>query len=245
MELQLDEPLDFEQWMAQWVRPLQDFVVFATREPTRTEAFRALIEREGAKLWWKPKQPVAREQHHVDFVRRQNPLLADERFGYRRVLFWVGELGDAADDVLVKWFALHRRLDPSAGFLFSTLTSRMFLQQRLLTLTSAAEGYHRAEHDQKPLPDERHRQLVAQMLDQCANSAERNVYRSPLDYANSLSQRKRLRWLFETRQLRRCCRSWDRTSGATCLSWWRPATTSCTKTNGGRTSSTATSCRGR
>ncbi len=198
VEVDLDEPLDFEQWMNRWVKPLQDFVVFATREPSRTEAFTAIIDVETPAPWRKPEQPPTWENQHIEFLRRQNPLLADDRFGYRRVLFWLGELADAADTVLREWFALHHRLDPSAGFLFSTLTTQMFLEQRLLSLTSAAEGYHRAKHDRKPLIDARHKDLVAQMLDQCADEDERDVYRSPLDFANAMSQRRRLRWLFDT-----------------------------------------------
>jgi len=198
VDVELDEPLDFEQWMNRWVKPLQDLVVFATREPSRTEAFTAIIDVETPAPWWKPEQPPAWENQDIEFLRHQNPLLADDRFGYRRVLFRLGELDDAADTVLREWFALHHRLDPSAGFLFSTLTTQMFLEQRLLSLTSAAEGYHRAKHDRKPLRDARHKDLVAQMLDQCADEDERDVYRSPLDFANAMSQRRRLRWLFDT-----------------------------------------------
>jgi len=145
-ELELDEPLDFEEWIASWVDPLQHLVVFATREPSRIEAFTAITEVEAASPWWKPEQPAGQEERQIDFISRQNPLLADEQFGYRRVLFHLDELGEAADAVLREWFALDRRLHPSAGLLFSTLTSQMFIDQRLVGLSSAAEGYHRAKH---------------------------------------------------------------------------------------------------
>jgi hypothetical protein len=194
-EIQLDEPLAFQQWMTEWVAPLQHFVVFATRERSQIEAFSAIVERESPKLFWKPNEPPKLKDHEVEIVRRQGTLPPDEQAGYRHVLFWLGELGDDTEGILDQWFQLYRRLDLSAVFLFSGLTTEMFVEQRLISLTSAAEGYHRADRSVKPLRPARHRELVSLMLDQCETN-ERDVYEDRLRHANSESQRERLRSLF-------------------------------------------------
>jgi hypothetical protein len=71
----------------------------------------------------------------------------------------------------------------------------MYLEQRLISVMSAAEGYHRVVHDDPPLVPERHAELTAAMLERCAPE-ERQIFRSRLEHANSQSQRQRLRGLF-------------------------------------------------
>lgn len=98
-----------------------------------------------AKRWWKPNDPERTESLEVDFVQQQSALLLPRPERLRsRVLFALGELHGEADSVLSAWFDLQKRLDPTADLLFGALNSRMYLENRLVNLTSAAEGYHRA-----------------------------------------------------------------------------------------------------
>jgi hypothetical protein len=193
--IELDEPLAFDEWFSRWVLPLQDFVSFATREPSKVEGFTALVTTEGEPLWWKPRQPVADEVHRVDFLRQQDPLVGRPRFNYRRVLFYLGELSDP-DDVLKRWLDHHARLRPSARFIMTALNSRMYIEHQLANLTSAAEGYQRALHDELPIDPERFDELVAAMLAHCDTRREGEHFRARLRFANSLSQRQRIKWLY-------------------------------------------------
>lgn len=197
VDVTLDEPLAFDGWMTEWVRPLQDLLVFALREPSRPEAFIACFEHAAEPLWWRPDEPPGTETREVEFVKQESLLLLPRpRWAYTRLLFSLGELGDDADAVLARWFELHHRLDPSAGFLVGALNTRLKLENALLNLTSAAEGYHHELHDEQPLPEERHDELVAAMLAVCESPEERTVYESAIRHANSPSQRRRLRLLY-------------------------------------------------
>ena len=196
VEVELHEPLAFDGWMTDWVRPLRDLLVFATREPSRPEAFVAMFEQVTEPLWWKPNQRRGTHIHEVEFVRQDSLLLLSRpRWKYERLIFSLGELGDYADAVLTKWFENHRRLTPSAEFLFGALNTRLQLENVLLNLTSSAEGYHREFHDERPLTADRHKVLTAAML-ACADGKERCVYKSSIEHANSPSQRRRLRLLY-------------------------------------------------
>jgi len=193
--IELDEAMPFDELFQRWVLPLLDFVALATREPTRVETFTAVLTREVPAKWWKPDEAAAEEEHRVDVVRQQDPLLTESRFGYRRTLFFLGELPDPGA-VLGRWLELHERLGPSARFVFTALNSRMYVEHRLDNLTSAAEGYHRAEHNAPPFTDERFDQLVDDMLECCQTKAEREHFKVRLKYANSQGQRARLQWLY-------------------------------------------------
>lgn len=194
--IELDEPLTFDQWFQQWVLPLEDFVAFATREPSKAEAFVALVNRPGERMWWKPNVPVTDEVHRIDFVRQQDMLVGRTRFNYRRVLFYLGELPDP-NAVLSRWLELHAQLGPSARFITTALTSRMYIEHKLANLTSAAEGYQRALHDELPIEPGRFDELVESMLTHCETKPERDHFKARLRYANSLSQRQRIRWLYK------------------------------------------------
>jgi hypothetical protein len=197
VEVVLEEPAGFETWMREWVRPLRDLLVFAMREPSRLEAFVAPFDVPIEPPWWTPDAPPRTETREVELVQRESLLLLNApRWKYNRLIFSLGELGGEANRVLATWFAMHRRLEPTAGFLFAALNTRLHLENTLLNLTSAAEGYHRAFHDEQRLTPERHAELTTTMLAQCATRAEREVYGSRIEHANEPSQRRRLTLLY-------------------------------------------------
>lgn len=197
VEVVLEKPAAFETWLREWVWPLRDLLVFALREPSRPEAFVAPFDVEAEPLWWKPDAPPRIETREVELVQQDSLLLLDAaRWRYRRLLFSLGELGDEADGVLATWFQRHRRLEPTARFLFAALNTRLHLENAVLNLTSAAEGYHRAFFDEQRLSSERHAELAREMLAQCGTAKEREVYRSRIEHANEPSQRRRLTLLY-------------------------------------------------
>jgi ApeA N-terminal domain 1 len=193
--IELDEALPFDGLFERWGLPLLDFVALATREPTRVETFTAVLTREAPAKWWKPDEPPSEEEHRVEVIRQQDLLLSESRFGHRRTLFFLGELPDAGAAV-ARWLELHARLGPSARFVFTALNSRMYVEHRLDNLTSSAEGYHRALHNEPPLAGERFDQLVEDMLARCETKTEREHFKVRLRYANSQGQRARLQWLY-------------------------------------------------
>jgi len=190
VEIVLDEPAAFRTWLRDWVRPLRDLLVFAMREPSRPEAFVALFEVTNEPLWWRPQAGATTETREVEFIQRESSLLlTGPRWDYHKLIFSVGELGDDADRVLAAWFARYRELEPTAAFLFAALNTRLQLENAVLNLTSAAEGYHRTFLDEQRLAPERHAELTREMLAQCETRVEKEVYAKRLEHANAPSQR--------------------------------------------------------
>jgi hypothetical protein len=197
VEVLLVEPATFTTWMRDWVRPLRDLLVFAMREPSRPEAFTALFEVKDEPLWWKPQTPPRTSTREVEIVQRESVLLlSTPRVSESKLIFSLGELGEHAESVLEKWFAIHRQLDPTAEFLFGALNTRLHLANAVLNLTSAAEGYHRPFHDEERLTPKRHAELTEEMLARCATDNEKEVYRKRIEHAIEPSQRRRLTLLY-------------------------------------------------
>src|SRR5437763_14381 len=74
----------------------------------------------------------------------------------------------------------------------------MCRRSRLLLLTACAEGYHRVLHDDPPFEPEAHKELVKDMIAALPEDDDtRDHYRQRLHFANSQSQRERIRWLIE------------------------------------------------
>ena len=98
-----------------------------------------------------------------------------------------GETG--ALEAVNKYAAIETR------FFFGTLNAEaIHLENRLLNLLAFAETYHRRLFNACPLPKATHRRLREQMLG-AVDQEHRSVYEPSLSYANSQSQRERVRFL--------------------------------------------------
>jgi hypothetical protein len=198
--VELSAPLPLPQWGESWVRPLTDLLVFATREQIVVESFVAIVETNRAsrvapairrtlpdRAWNRVEVEVIRPQAVDARPRGIEP--------FQHMLLPLGALRPHCAKIVARFFRIHRELGGAAGFLFGTLNARsIYEENRLSNLAAFAEGYHRTFHDEKPLTDAEHDLLVASMLG-AIDKRYRQLYEAPLKYANSQSQRQRLRWL--------------------------------------------------
>ncbi|MGI8623600.1 MAG: HEPN domain-containing protein [Solirubrobacteraceae bacterium] len=199
IEIELDEPLSYPRWMREWVLPMIDLIEFATREPSRLEQFDALLpeENEVPEFIAKGAPAGAPSERAVSFVEPRTPLrLDDPRHSYERMLLSAGALAGRLEGFLEKWLEFHRRMGDVGPLLFSTLTSRMYVNQQLVVLGSVAEAYHRATVS-PPLSADLHTGLVDRMLDALDDDEQRSVYRAALTHANGQTQDQRIRALVE------------------------------------------------
>lgn len=197
LRVQLAESAPYSTWFDNWVWALLNLVVFATREPSRLRSFKTVLYDREPAFWLQGQARERSRRRDVEFVSRESDLaLTKPRFRYRRMLFGLGELGDDASRFLSRWLEMHNQLARGRNVFFSALTSVLYQENLLLNLMSAAEAYHRTFHDEPPLRDERHEELMAAML-QIPRNEERDVYTSPLEYANQQRQAQRLRWLYD------------------------------------------------
>ena len=198
LSIKLDEPAPYRHWMDHWVLPMRDLLTLATREPSRLESFVAILrDDDPPEPWLRVRDEEAWRRREVEFVTPEGNLVrTDPRFGYGRMLFGLTELEDDADRIFARWWEMYDQLAGARNTLFAALTTRMYLENQMQSMMSAAEAYHRTFHDKQPLSDERHQELRTAMLGVTADAEERAVYESSLKYANSQRQRKRLSQLW-------------------------------------------------
>jgi hypothetical protein len=205
VHIELEAPETLEAWERLWVQPLQHLLILATRQRSEVERFTAIQRLEGAAKEVNPAIRVAApdafwERREVDVLRQRRWVGTQDDDGStnQRMLVSALSLGDGFAEMIRQWFPLQSALAGAGRALFGALNAeRIHLENRLLTVMSAAEGYHRALHEEKPLEDATHERLVKEMLGLLPDETHRKVYRDPLRYANSQRQRGRLRELME------------------------------------------------
>jgi hypothetical protein len=199
----LKEPTTYSDLFERWIAPLRDLVTFATREPARIVSLRAVTyDPRPSGIGQAVIPPTAsreRLRRDIELLIPQTWLIRGPRSDYHRMLFGLAELGadGEADRVVARWFEMHAALETSRDVFFAALTSRLYIENELLNLMTAAESYHRTLHDSPPLTDERHEELTRAMLAVAATAEECKVYESAIRFANGASQRNRLRFLFD------------------------------------------------
>jgi Apea-like HEPN/ApeA N-terminal domain 1 len=175
------EPLTIASWRRLWVRPLQHLLVFANREQSIAESIGFGDDQTRVRLI---EQREAAIEPSTSFSFYQRDLLP-------------ALILDDVDELVRRWYALHRRLGEASEFFFGTINrGDLPRENRLLSLTSFAESYHRALHDDPPFSEAQHQEQMQAILGAMEKSAH-PPYENPLKYANSQSQRQRLRWLFK------------------------------------------------
>jgi hypothetical protein len=202
--IELAQASPLPEWSERWLRPLQDLLVFAMREQCVIESFVAVIEDPALAEAVHPAIRVAApdsawSRYEVEIVRPDAVDLRERGIEpFRHMLLPLTAIRGRFDEVLPRWFDLHRRLGGAAAFFFGTLNvGRIYQENRLLNLLAFAEGYHRAFFDVPPFPAAVHEVLVERMLATLDDGRQREHYRPRLRYANSQSQRRRLRELIE------------------------------------------------
>ena len=175
------------------VDTLMDLVVFATRHPSWIHRLK-LLRRDAPE----PAPDLA--------VFRQpvvEPNVPQGTSAYYSLIFNPARAADAPAPegpaaLIQEWYALRERLGPVWSLYFATLQRpELPLENQLLNLTAFAEGYHRTEHDEIPLSPEEAGEHVKAMLHVLPGKRERRVFGPALRFANSQTQRQRMRWLAE------------------------------------------------
>ena len=186
LRLESPEPKTLMDWRREWVDPLRNLVLFGTREQTVLLFLRGRADDEAhteVRAYRAPEVMIG-EPNHVEY--------------YQRDLLPAGIWdGDGFSELIASWLNLHIELGPVGAALFEILnTAEMPPLTRLLRLTSCAEGYQRALHDEPPFSQEDHNAMVDAMIAGLPEVTEtRRHYRDRLRYANSQSQRQRIKWL--------------------------------------------------
>jgi ApeA N-terminal domain 1 len=171
------------------VEPLRDLIAFSTGRPSAVTGLQLLGAPDAEGVHW---------QHRREFKVVRPPEVPPD---HRRLRDFCALMLNPATvpqrgNIIARWYELRASLGPVWPLFFATLADPwMTPESQLLSLTSFAEGYHRTLHNAPPLTDDEQAAAVAAMLAALPDRRHRDHYRSRLQYANSQSQRARIREL--------------------------------------------------
>ncbi|MCA1707305.1 MAG: hypothetical protein LC808_30185 [Actinobacteria bacterium] len=199
-----EEPVALNEFVANWLQPLQDLMVLATREQSVLESLRIQRYDERRAEQVHPAIRVAASSDYwnswnVEVVRTPNVRLRPSRESeYRQILLPASALADDLDRSLRRWYELRWELREAGTSFFNNLNQDSApLNRRLLDGMSFAETYHRLRHaGEAPLAKKEHRRLRDLMLECIGDHPERERYKRALDYANRPDNIERIADLF-------------------------------------------------
>lgn len=198
-----EDEVGLQRFFADWLMPLQDLLVLATREQSILQSLRVerYDERRGESVHPAIRgatRPEAFNRWHVQVVRTPNVPIArprDSEFGH--LLLPAAVIAHDLESTLRRWFELRWELRESGAFFFTRLNQDTpALNTHLLGCMSFAETYHRIRHGHTPVAKDEHARVRALMLEPLGTHPHRQLYEQALNNANRQSNRERMTDLF-------------------------------------------------
>jgi hypothetical protein len=196
VSFQFDQPQTLPAFRKEYVGPLQDLLLLATREPTPVGSVVADLAQPPPEALVPPfpaGKTLVRSRPAVQIVERSRmswPVPSNRH--HHRMLFSLAALGDEPDQFIGRWYERRHAIGSAGNFFFGTLDEPHWdLNDRLFKPMNFAEAYHRSCLDAPPLHDDVHSALTSRMLSAVDTDEQREVYRDRLRYANSQTQRQR------------------------------------------------------
>lgn len=186
--VQPHELTNAERMMSEYVRPLENFVSFATGRTSVARSIRFVDENES-------NYPV--ELIHWPIQRKNIESQWWPHFEGRG-LFSLLDINDRFSECICAWLDVSRKYKTVCDLFFGTIyNSRQFLETRFIALVQAAEGYHRQTDDltQHRMPPARYRAIkkqICKLTPGDLSSSEQKVFQDALQHANDVSLRMRL-----------------------------------------------------
>jgi hypothetical protein len=166
------------------VEPLRDLVIFARTRPSHLTGLMLLGQ-----------TATGERANEFRVIRRPESNPQEARTSGPPLILNLATVPDV-HALIRAWFELREKLGPVWRLFFATTVNPWLTpESQLLNLTGFAEGYHRTLHDEPPLSDDDAAASVQAMLAALDDERYRDVFCGALMYANSQSQRARVRWL--------------------------------------------------
>lgn len=191
-------------FIADWLVPLQDLLVLATREQSVLQSL--LVERYDERRA-ESVHPAIRHGSRAETWNLYNlqvvqtphvPLARPRENEFKNVLLPAAALADDLEGPLQRWYELRGRLREAGTAFFTSLNQdQPGLNSHFLECMSFAEAYHRGEHGSStPLPKAEHKRLRDLMLERISDHPHEERYKRALDDANRPNNTERVTELF-------------------------------------------------
>ena len=177
-----DPPIALTHFEDEYLRPLQDLILFATRRQSYITSLSV--------------NPKFEDPHSVRVLQRAHPRPRETPEIYALALNLADHRAPAG--LVSKWFELRRKVGPVWGLFFAALDrSESLLEDRLLGLLSFAEGYDRALRPEAPLSAAEEKAAKAAIKKALPDKRVRAIYKGAVNYANTKTLRARLDYLID------------------------------------------------
>jgi hypothetical protein len=201
---EFEEEIDLQRFIADWVVPLQDLLMLATREQSVPQSL--VVERYD-KRRAESVHPAIRHGSRAETWNRYNlqvvrtphvPLARPRENEFKNVLLPAAALADDLEGPLERWYDLHWRLREAGASFFTSLNQDLpRIDSHFLECMSFAEAYHRGEHGSStPLSKAEHKRVRALMLECVRDHPHEERYKRALDDANRPNNTERITELF-------------------------------------------------
>lgn len=192
MEINLSEPLGFEDLYHQVIYPLQDFLTFATGESNRVMDLRASTSDGSAEQEIQPQMIQILYRQVSKKGKREKRLDLDEMLF---AMIQVPEVG--LSQLLTRWLATHSEVKPALGAFFGNYYSPpVYIEDKFKNVVSALESYHRKNLRREVIPGAEYEQLVKSILENVP-SDYKSFLAMKLKYANEQILADRIRSLMD------------------------------------------------
>jgi hypothetical protein len=175
-----DPPITLSQLEDEYLRPLQDLILFATRRQSYITSLGV--------------NPDLKDPHSVGVLQRAYPRPREDPEIYALALN-LAEHRDPAG-LVATWFELRRKVGPVWSLFFAAFDrSESLLEDQLLGLLSFAEGYDRVLRPEAPLSVAEEKAAKAAIKKALPDKRIRAIYKGAINHANTKTLRVRLDYL--------------------------------------------------
>ena len=176
----LDPAMPISRLERDYLQPLQDLILFATRSQSYVTSLTVQFE---------SGEPLS-----VKVLQRAYPRPRETREVYALALNLRNHEDPAA--LIAAWYELRRKVGPVWSLFFAAFDrSESLLEDRLLGLLSFAEGYDRALRPKAPLSEAEENAAKDAIKTALPDKRVRAIYKGAINHANTKTLRERLGFL--------------------------------------------------
>lgn len=186
-EIELNRELSLDQWYSDFIKPLCDFLTFATQKVNKIKKIWIYLE---------DNKPLEILTYKMDF-NEYNPSL----FSIHNMLFKLDDIEDNFGLIMQYWFNLYEKMKSVLELYFAVqYNSDLYLENKFLMLAQAVESYHRITKENNVLPVNEHEKRIELILDNTPDEykewlAEKLSYSNEPTLAERLKDLVNLHWL--------------------------------------------------
>jgi hypothetical protein len=192
LNIDLSEPLGFEDLYREIIHPLEDFLTLATGESNKVLDLRVFIENSGK------DENSGREMVQILYRQFHKQEKPGKRLDLHDMLFACTQIPEVGlSEVMTRWFNTYSELRSALGAFFSIYyVSSMFAEEKFKNVVNALESYHRKKMRREAIPGDEWKSLVNEIL-RLARSEHRSFLRMKLQYGNEQILADRLRSIMD------------------------------------------------